>query len=99
MQLLKKIGDLDLDIDSIRNQAEELYDKLTSLDTKSIFDRVADFFRSILEFFQGLFQWVPGSPGRSSGLKVLRCTTTGKHFGNKLTTRSSPLPASVNVTS
>ncbi|WWR18847.1 DUF1002 domain-containing protein [Lachnospiraceae bacterium JLR.KK009] len=53
--LLKKIGDLDLDIDSIRNQAEELYDKLTSLDTKSIFDRVADFFRSILEFFQGLF--------------------------------------------
>lgn len=53
--LLKKIGDLDLDIDSIRSQAEELYDKLTSLDTKSIFDRVADFFRSILEFFQGLF--------------------------------------------
>lgn len=53
--LLQKIGDLDLDIDSIRGQAEELYDKLTSLDTKSIFDRVADFFRSILEFFQGLF--------------------------------------------
>lgn len=53
--LLEKIGELDLDIDSIRDQAEELYEKLTSLDTKSIFDRVADFFRSILDFFKGLF--------------------------------------------
>ena len=44
-----------MDIDSIRNQAEELYEKLTSLDAKSIFDRVADFFRSILDFFKGLF--------------------------------------------
>ncbi len=54
-ELLEKIGELDLDIDSIRNQAEELYEKLTSLDAKSIFDRVADFFRSILDFFKGLF--------------------------------------------
>ncbi len=53
--LLEKIGELDLDIDSIRDQAEELYEKLTSLDTKSIFDRVADFFRSVLDFFKGLF--------------------------------------------
>lgn len=54
-ELLEKIGELDLDIDSIRDQAEELYEKLTSLDAKSIFDRVADFFRSILDFFKGLF--------------------------------------------
>lgn len=54
-ELLKKIGELDLDIDSIKGQAEALYDKLSSLDTKSIFDKVADFFRSILDFFKGLF--------------------------------------------
>ena len=54
-ELLEKIGELDLDIDSIRDQAEELYEKFTSLDAKSIFDRVADFFRSILDFFKGLF--------------------------------------------
>jgi uncharacterized protein YpuA (DUF1002 family) len=53
--LLQKIGELDLDIDSIKDQAEELYEKISNLDTKSIFDKVADFFRSILEFFQGLF--------------------------------------------
>lgn len=54
-ELLKKIGELDLDIDSIKDQAEALYDKLSNLDTKSIFDKVADFFRSILDFFKGLF--------------------------------------------
>lgn len=54
-ELLQKIGELDLDIDSIKGQAEALYEKLSSLDTKSIFDKVADFFRSILDFFRGLF--------------------------------------------
>ena len=53
--LLKKIGQLDLDVDSIRNQAEELYQRLSELDTSSIFDKAAGFFRSILDFFQGLF--------------------------------------------
>lgn len=53
--LLEKIEQLDLDPDSIRNQAEELYQKLSNLDTGSIFDKVAGFFRSILDFFQGLF--------------------------------------------
>lgn len=53
--LLEKIGDLDLDIESIRNQAEALYEKLSSLDSSSIFDKIAAFFQSILDFFKGLF--------------------------------------------
>lgn len=53
--LLKKIGQLDLDPDAIRSQAEALYEKLSQLDAGSIFDKVANFFRSILDFFKGLF--------------------------------------------
>ncbi len=53
--LLQKIGNLDLDLDSIKDQAQELYDKLSEIDTKSFFDKVAGFFQSILDFFQGLF--------------------------------------------
>ncbi len=53
--LLQKIGELDLDIDSMKEQAEELYEKISNLDAKSIFEKVADFFRSILDFFTGLF--------------------------------------------
>ena len=53
--LLQKIGDLDLDLDSIKSQAEALYEKLSNLDTQSIFDKVAGFFRSIIDFFKGLF--------------------------------------------
>lgn len=53
--LLQKIGNLDLDLDSIKDQAQELYDKLSEIDTKGFFDKVAGFFQSILDFFQGLF--------------------------------------------
>lgn len=53
--LLEKIGDLDLDLESIQNQAEALYEKLSNLDSASIFDKVAGFFQSILDFFKGLF--------------------------------------------
>lgn len=53
--LLQKIGDLDLDLDSMKSQAEALYEKLSNLDTESIFDKVAGFFRSIIDFFKGLF--------------------------------------------
>lgn len=54
-ELLKKIGQLDLDLDSIKSQAEALYEKLSHMDAGSIFDKVADFFRSVLDFFKGLF--------------------------------------------
>lgn len=53
--LLKKIGDLDLDLDSIKNQAEELYNKLSNMDAEGFFDKIAGFFRSIADFFRGLF--------------------------------------------
>ncbi|MCI8300637.1 MAG: DUF1002 domain-containing protein [Lachnospiraceae bacterium] len=54
-ELLQKIVSLDLDLDSIKDQAQELYDKLSQIDTGSIFDKIAGFFRSIIDFFKGLF--------------------------------------------
>ena len=53
--LLKKIGDLDLDLESITNQAEELYNKLSKIDAGGFFDKIAGFFRSIADFFRGVF--------------------------------------------
>ncbi len=53
--LLKKIGQLDLDWDSIKNQAEELYNKLSKIDAGGFFDKIAGFFQSIVDFFQGIF--------------------------------------------
>ena len=55
IDLLKKIGQLDLDWDSIKNQAEELYNKLSEIDAGGFFEKVAGFFQSILDFFKGLF--------------------------------------------
>ncbi len=55
VELLQKIESLDLDLDSIKDQAQELYDKLSQIDTGGFFDRVAGFFRSIIDFFKGLF--------------------------------------------
>lgn len=53
--LLEKIAQLDLDIDSIRSQAEALYTKLANLNTEGIFEKVKNFFQSMLDFFQELF--------------------------------------------
>ncbi len=55
VDLLHKIGKLDLDLDSIKDQAKELYDKISQIDAGGFFDKVADFFRSIVDFFKGLF--------------------------------------------
>lgn len=55
VELLQKIGSLDLDLDSIKDQAQELYDKLSHIDAGGFFDKVAGFFRSIIDFFKGLF--------------------------------------------
>ena len=46
--LLQKIGNLDLDLDSIKDQAQELYDKLSEIDTKSFFDKVGKYSGIIL---------------------------------------------------
>lgn len=55
IDFLRKIGDLNLDLDSIKNQAEELYNKLSDIDAGGFFDKIAGFFRSIADFFRGLF--------------------------------------------
>lgn len=55
VSLLKKIGQLDLDIDSITKQAQDLYDKLSKIDAGGFFSKIADFFGKIADFFKGLF--------------------------------------------
>lgn len=55
VDLLQKIGNLDLDLDSIKNQAQELYNKLSKIDAEGFFDKIAGFFQSIVDFFKGLF--------------------------------------------
>lgn len=57
INLLKKIDDLDLDLDSIKKQAESLYKKLSELDidTGGFFEKVKGFFQAIVDFFKGLF--------------------------------------------
>ena len=54
-ELLQKIEKLDLNLESIKNQAQALYQKLSEIDTKSFFDKIVEFFRSIINFFKGLF--------------------------------------------
>ena len=54
-ELLQKIEKLDLNLDSIKNQAQALYEKLSEIDTEGFFDKIVGFFRSIINFFKGLF--------------------------------------------
>ena len=54
-ELLQKIEKLDLNLKSIKNQAQALYQKLSEIDTKSFIDKIVEFFRSIINFFKGLF--------------------------------------------
>lgn len=59
--LMDKISGLDLDVDSIKNQAKELYDKLADLDidTDGLIEQIGEFFANlftaIIDFFKGLF--------------------------------------------
>ena len=59
LELLKKIGDLDLDVDSLVNQAKSIYDKIENLGADGIFDKIGSFFSnlfsSIADFFKNLF--------------------------------------------
>lgn len=55
VSLLKKIGQLDLDLDSITKQAQDLYDKFSNIDAGGFFSKIADFFSKIADFFKGLF--------------------------------------------
>lgn len=62
LSLMKKIGELDLDVDSLKEQASGIYDRLADLgvdmsgfDKEGIIDAIANFFAGIAEFFKGLF--------------------------------------------
>ena len=59
LELLKKIGDLELDVDSLVNQAKSIYDKIENLGADGIFDKIGSFFSnlfsSIADFFENLF--------------------------------------------
>ena len=53
LDLLKKIGNLDLDVDSLVNQAKSIYDKIENLGADGIF--FSNLFSSIADFFKNLF--------------------------------------------
>ncbi len=64
--MLKKVSEVDIDVDSIKEQASEIYNKLkdagidfSKVDTKGLAEKVGDFFSNIFnaikDFFSGLF--------------------------------------------
>lgn len=52
VDLLQKINGLDLDIDSLINQAKSVYDKL---DSEGIIDKISSVFSGFVEWLKGLF--------------------------------------------
>ena len=54
---MEKISDLDLNIDSLKEQAKNLYDKIAGLDLNINIDQeqVKGFFEKIIDFIKGLF--------------------------------------------
>ncbi len=64
--MLKKVSEVDIDVDAIKEKASEIYNKLkdagidfSKVDTKGLADKVGDFFANIFnaikDFFSGLF--------------------------------------------
>ena len=55
---MEKINNLDLDIESLKEQAKNLYDKIESLDLNLNIDeeQVKGFFQRIIDFIKGLFE-------------------------------------------
>lgn len=58
-ELMDKISDLDLDVEKLKDQAKELYDRLDALDIQIDTEQVGNFLTKIIdaivEFFSGLF--------------------------------------------
>ena len=61
--LMEKIGDLNLDVDSLKEQAADLYDKLESMDihiseeqVRGFFGKLADWLGNFWDAISGLFQ-------------------------------------------
>lgn len=53
--LMDKISDLDLDVDQLKQQAQDIYEKIGSIDTDGILAKIKDFFQGIIDSIQGLF--------------------------------------------
>ena len=60
--LMSKISKLDIDPDTLKEQAKDIYDKLTDMgldlgnvDTNGLMSAIKGFFQAIIDFFQGLF--------------------------------------------
>ncbi|MDD4371717.1 MAG: DUF1002 domain-containing protein [Anaerostipes sp.] len=53
--LMNKISDLDLDVDQLKDQAKDIYDKISNIDTNGILDKIANFFQKILDAIKGFF--------------------------------------------
>lgn len=65
-EMLKKVSEVDIDVDAVKEQASEIYNKLkdagidfSNVDTSGLAEKVGDFFSNIFnavkEFFSGLF--------------------------------------------
>ena len=59
---MQKVSKLDIDADSLKEQAKDLYDKLSDLgfdfgdvDTDGIMDGIKNVFQAIINFFMNLF--------------------------------------------
>lgn len=57
LNLMRKVNDLDLNIDSLKEQAKQIYDKLEEMDLKnsSLWDKITNFFSSIFSKLASLF--------------------------------------------
>lgn len=57
---MKKISKLDIDIDSLKKQAQGLYDKLKSLDINFDSEKAQGFFNKVANFFTSIFKKIKG---------------------------------------
>lgn len=58
--LMQKIGDLDLDVDNLKEQAKDIYDKLEDLDLNISKEDVKGFFETIIAWFQKIWEAIKG---------------------------------------
>ena len=55
IELMEKIKGLDLNLDSLKQQAKDLYDKIDKLNLDINPEKVQGFFSKIIAFFKNLF--------------------------------------------
>ena len=58
--LMEKIGSLDLDVETLKEQAKDLYQKLEDMDLNISQEQVEGFFATIISWFQKLWEMIKG---------------------------------------